>query len=148
MPILNRMERNKSIQNNPQRVTALVFPTIKFPDSMHFAARATSAEKAVLTVGGTILSIIDIEGSGEISLPFFGEMPFHFGLANNCDVTITLYTADPTATIVYLPAAKSITWNDVAGKMYYEVVTAGSSKGPVTKTLVYTRDKCGFRRSS
>ena len=139
-----------------QPLTAYPFP-IQMSDSLVFTARGAFIEKAVLSSGIMPLSIVKpkykshILKSGDVppdtELAFFGDKPFHCGLAFNWNVKITLYTTGGTPTLIFIPRGKALSWKDIPKGVLYDAVVAGSDSGEVTKTLVYTSERGGYSRS-
>lgn len=83
----------------------------------------------------------------DIDLKFFGDKPFHGGLANKCKITVSLYVSDGRTPSLSMGCINdSLTWDKVGGNIYEESVQASSNTGVKTRTIVYTPNKCGFRR--
>lgn len=144
------MSSNK--KSAPSAIVAHSFPLQIF-DSLYFMARGAFIDKAILSAGDMPLSIIkpqydDVNSDipPDTQLPFFGDKPFHASLASRWGVKITLYAHNGTPSLVFMPLYNSITWKDVPSGMYCETVTAGSDAGEVTRTLVYTPERGGYKR--
>lgn len=122
-------------------------------DSLYFMARGAFIDKAILSAGEMPLSIIkpqyddtDSDSPPDTQLLFFGDKPFHAALASRWGVKITLYARGGTPSLVFMPLNNSTTWKDVPSGVYCETVTAGSDAGEVTRTLVYTPERGGYKR--
>jgi hypothetical protein len=137
------------------------FP-IQLTESTHFSARGAYIDKAVLIANDMLISIIrptydesidDLMKKSipapPVDLPFFGDKPFHGALAAKWQLKVILYSHDAQMpALSFSPADETITWNDVAGDVYEDVVRAGSDAGEVTKTFIYTQTRGGFKRTA
>lgn len=125
------------------------FP-IRDNKSLFFAARGPKVTKAILCAGSAILSVLcDLEQyDGATDLYFFGKVPFHCALAQKWNVQITLHVeGEETPSLVFIPAETTLTWEDVPLGIHHEDVTVGCASGLVDKTLVYTAERGGYKRT-
>lgn len=116
------------------------FP-INIDESVYFSVNGPY-EKAVLSVDDSPLSVCT-EGA---KLDFFGGKPFHAALAQRCRPYVTIYTREKDIPSLQLECAgKRLTWQNL-GPIHEEEVEAKTESGVVKKlTLVYTRDRCGYK---
>jgi hypothetical protein len=146
-------------------ITTYTFP-INLHEDLFFSTTGAYVQKAILSVGNTKLSIFktDIDAKlneidfnqfmdncnnpPETNLAFFDDKPFRGKLAAEWrGVTVTVYSIKGVPTLNLRAAEQSLSWESIPGDHYAEEVTTYSDAGKVTKTLIYRRDRGGFRRN-
>lgn len=142
--------------------TIYPFP-VQMTESSHFAVRNVFADKATLTINGTLLAVLHPKYSlrpehpaeyylvepPTIDLDFFGGPALHGALISDLKVEIGIQTRDARIpTLMVCPAAKNITWNDCA-QMHCESVRVSNGGAELhDKILVYLPGCVGYKRGS
>jgi hypothetical protein len=118
--------------------------------SVFFAAKGAIIKKAILRANNSVLSIIypaTAMGDECTSLEFFGKEAFHGKLAEKWEVYVELYVEDGIPILIMTPTS-TLTWEKVCNTQYSVEVCAGSSTGPVSKTLIYTPAYGGYQKKA